>query len=64
MGRGLAMKELSSFTGTSVESLFHEQSLTIPPAQQVGFETTKEFEKGTGTKRSVLMWRRFQDSVP
>jgi hypothetical protein len=42
MGRGLAMKELRSFTGTNVESsLFHEQSLTIPPAQQVDFETTK-----------------------
>jgi hypothetical protein len=41
MGRGLAMKELSSFTGTNLESLFHEQRLTSPRAQQVGFETTK-----------------------
>jgi hypothetical protein len=35
------MKELSSFTTTNFESSFHEQSLTIPPAQQVGFERTK-----------------------
>ena len=34
------MKELSSFTGTYVESLFRDQSLTIPPAQQVGSKTT------------------------
>jgi hypothetical protein len=37
MGRGLGIKEHSSFTIANIESSFHEQSLTIPPAKQVGF---------------------------
>jgi hypothetical protein len=41
MGRGLGNKDRSSLTIANIESSFYEQSLTIPSAQQVGFETTK-----------------------
>jgi hypothetical protein len=37
MGRGLGLKERSSLTIANIESSFHEQSLTIPPAKLVGF---------------------------
>jgi hypothetical protein len=40
MGRGLETTEHSSLTIANIESSFHEQGLTIPPAQQVAFETT------------------------
>jgi hypothetical protein len=37
MGRGLRIKKHCSFTIANIESSFHEQSLTIPPAKLVGF---------------------------
>lgn len=42
MGRGLRMKEHSSFIGADIESSFHEQSSTTPSAKLMGFETSKE----------------------
>jgi hypothetical protein len=33
MGRGLEIKELSPLTIPNIESSFHDQSVTIPPAK-------------------------------
>ena len=38
MGRGLGIKERSSPRIANIESSFHKQGLTIPPAKLLGFE--------------------------
>jgi hypothetical protein len=56
MGRGLGIKERSSLTIANIESSFHEQSLTIPPAKLVDFGNCYNVSAQVGIEDIALVW--------